>query len=199
METPNNLQGRLTELIMEIFWICEHPVVKLETRQYNQIYSHVYDVLDEHLAKAEPLPGDVESLAKRFHEIYQAEAQRQRDVRHPGTYESLSEAIKEYDRVLARAVLVDRVKVEAERDILLKQLDIEAFEHGITKAERDALRDRVEVLAGGYRHLGEVAMSCLEQNTPEWMNYLKKTIDQADAVLTEAALATKTEDYHDKG
>jgi hypothetical protein len=48
---------------------------------------------------------EVETLARKFHEIYQVEAKRQGDVRHPDGYDSLPENIKEYDRVLARYVL----------------------------------------------------------------------------------------------
>jgi hypothetical protein len=48
---------------------------------------------------------DLEALAARFHDIYQAEAHRRGDVRHADTYADLSEATKEWDRVLARWVL----------------------------------------------------------------------------------------------
>ena len=48
---------------------------------------------------------EIESLAAKFHEIYQQEAKRQGDVRHKDKYEDLSENIKEFDRVLARYVL----------------------------------------------------------------------------------------------
>lgn len=48
----------------------------------------------------------VEELARRFHAIYQAEAKRQGDVRHHDDYDELPENIKEFDRVLAREVLM---------------------------------------------------------------------------------------------
>jgi hypothetical protein len=48
-----------------------------------------------------------ESLAKKFHEIYQQEARRQGDVRHKDNYDDLPENIKEFDRVLARFVLAN--------------------------------------------------------------------------------------------
>jgi hypothetical protein len=57
--------------------------------------------------KAQPESGemDVESLSAKFHEIYQAEAKRQGDVRHKDAYADLPENIKEFDRVLARYVI----------------------------------------------------------------------------------------------
>jgi len=48
---------------------------------------------------------EVEEIAKAFHSVYQAEAIRQGDKRHPDDYESLSENVKEYDRVLVFHVL----------------------------------------------------------------------------------------------
>lgn len=48
---------------------------------------------------------EVESLAAKFHDIYQQEAKRQDDVRHKDAYADLSENIKEFDRALARYVL----------------------------------------------------------------------------------------------
>lgn len=46
METPQNLEGQLTEKIMIIFSsFNEKRIVEVETRQYNEIYSHVYKTL----------------------------------------------------------------------------------------------------------------------------------------------------------
>jgi hypothetical protein len=67
--------------------------VMLMTKQFNQI------VLEK------LVPRDVEELSALFHEIYQAEAKRQGDVRHKDSYSELPERIKEFDRVLARYVL----------------------------------------------------------------------------------------------
>lgn len=50
-------------------------------------------------------PDEVESLAREFHSVYQKEAERQGKKRHPDDYDSLSEEVKEFDRVLARHVL----------------------------------------------------------------------------------------------
>lgn len=47
----------------------------------------------------------VEELSAVLHEIYQKEAHRQNNARHPDPYESLSENVKEFDRVLARYIL----------------------------------------------------------------------------------------------
>lgn len=45
METPKNKAGKITEEIMRFFYKNED--VKLETRIYNKIYSHVYQTLVE--------------------------------------------------------------------------------------------------------------------------------------------------------
>jgi hypothetical protein len=47
----------------------------------------------------------VEELAAKLHAIYQQEAERQGDKRHPDSYVMLPERIKEFDRVLARYIL----------------------------------------------------------------------------------------------
>lgn len=49
----------------------------------------------------------VEELAKVFHSIYQAEAERQGDKRHPDDYADLPEGTKNFDRVLAKYVLLN--------------------------------------------------------------------------------------------
>lgn len=49
--------------------------------------------------------NDVEALSARLHDIYQAEAHRQGDVRHADAYEDLNEPTKERDRVLARWII----------------------------------------------------------------------------------------------
>ena len=65
------------------------------------------EVMNEH---ADTLAGliaywqDTEARAADFHTVYQVEAHRRGDVRHPDDYAELSEASKEYDRVLARWV-----------------------------------------------------------------------------------------------
>lgn len=48
----------------------------------------------------------VEALSERLHEIYQAEAHRRGDVRHADDYDDLPDETKEWDRVLARWILV---------------------------------------------------------------------------------------------
>jgi hypothetical protein len=48
---------------------------------------------------------NVEDLSRKFHEIYQIEAKRQGDSRHPDSYDDLPEHMKDFDRVLARYVL----------------------------------------------------------------------------------------------
>lgn len=47
----------------------------------------------------------VEKLSSQLHDIYQIEAHKRGDVRHPDKYEDLSEGTKEWDRVLARWIL----------------------------------------------------------------------------------------------
>lgn len=50
---------------------------------------------------------DLEVLSARLHEVYQKEAHRRGDVRHADRYEDLSEATKEWDRVLARWIVTN--------------------------------------------------------------------------------------------
>lgn len=57
------------------------------------------------LSAAETLTVDIERLSAVLHAIYQAEARRQDDTRHPDDYDALSENTKEYDRVLARHIV----------------------------------------------------------------------------------------------
>ena len=56
-------------------------------------------------------PERVERLARDFHTVYQKEARRQGDTRHPDDFDALPENIKDFDRVLARYVL-DRFQPE---------------------------------------------------------------------------------------
>lgn len=49
--------------------------------------------------------NELEELSARLHEIYQKEAHRRGDVRHADAYDDLSDAVKEWDRVLARWIL----------------------------------------------------------------------------------------------
>jgi hypothetical protein len=48
---------------------------------------------------------DVEARSAEAHAVYQQEAHRRGDVRHPDAYADLSEPTKEWDRVLVRWVL----------------------------------------------------------------------------------------------
>lgn len=47
---------------------------------------------------------DTEARSAEAHAVYQQEAHRRGDVRHPDAYEDLSDATKEWDRVLVRWV-----------------------------------------------------------------------------------------------
>lgn len=47
----------------------------------------------------------MEPLSATLHAVYQREARRQGEGRHPDDYETLPEHTKEYDRVLARFIL----------------------------------------------------------------------------------------------
>lgn len=47
----------------------------------------------------------VETLAAEIHNVYQREAERQKDVRHPDDYDELPENLKDYDRALAKWVV----------------------------------------------------------------------------------------------
>jgi hypothetical protein len=49
--------------------------------------------------------GAVEERSADAHGVYQQEAHQRGDVRHPDAYADLSEATKEWDRVLVRWVL----------------------------------------------------------------------------------------------
>lgn len=57
---------------------------------------------------------DIEGLSRTIHGIYQAEAERQKDVRHTSSYEDLPENVKEYDRVLARFMRAHAAEVREE-------------------------------------------------------------------------------------
>ena len=48
--------------------------------------------------------SDTEARSAEAHAVYQTEAHRRGDVRHPDAYADLSEATKEWDRVLVRWV-----------------------------------------------------------------------------------------------
>ena len=65
-------------------------------------------------------PSAVEELAAQLHDIYQAEAHRQGDVRHADEYASLSDDIKEFDRVMARFILAREQRHAEELDRLRK-------------------------------------------------------------------------------
>ena len=64
---------------------------------------------------AAPIADQVEELAEQLHDVYQLEAYRKNDVRHPDAYTDLDEGIKEYDRVIARFVLVREAAIR--RDV----------------------------------------------------------------------------------
>jgi hypothetical protein len=63
-------------------------------------------------------PEPIERLAREFHEVYQAEAKRQGDVRHHDDYDQLSERIKDFDRALARHVIARLDAAEARGRVL---------------------------------------------------------------------------------
>lgn len=64
---------------------------------------------------------DGEEAAARLHAVYQKEAHRRGDVRHPDDYNDLSEATKEWDRVLAKFCVAEIHAVAA----AIKALDRE--------------------------------------------------------------------------
>jgi len=48
METPDTIQGEITEIIMSsMSKHRENSIIKLETPEYNKIYSHVLSVLNK--------------------------------------------------------------------------------------------------------------------------------------------------------
>lgn len=49
---------------------------------------------------------NIETVSAQLHDVYIKEAKRQGDVRHKDAYEELPENIKEFDRVLARHIMV---------------------------------------------------------------------------------------------
>jgi len=56
------------------------------------------------LAQLRAFWSDTEARSADAHAVYQAEAHRRGDVRHPDAYDDLSEPTKEWDRVLVRWV-----------------------------------------------------------------------------------------------
>lgn len=96
---------------------------------------------------------DVEVLAREFHNVYQDEAKRQGDVRHHDDYDDLAENIKEFDRVLARYVLLNFVP--------RSQAEKERQEHEAWRARivEEAERDKAEfgaTMDAAAGHYGEV-------------------------------------------
>ena len=95
---------------------------------------------------------DVESLSAKFHEIYQAEAKRQGDMRHKDAYDDLPENIKEFDRVLARYVigLVQRGQQA------MAEKAAQAIERSIvTEPSREQLANHIRSLASAEPPQGE--------------------------------------------
>jgi hypothetical protein len=70
----------------------------------------------------------VEDLARKFHDIYMAEAERQNDVRHPEGYDALADNIKEYDRVLARFVLKMIAELREDYENKIHDLEEQLYE-----------------------------------------------------------------------
>jgi hypothetical protein len=60
-------------------------------------------------------------------------------------------------------------------------------------ASHEALRTRVEELEGALSKLGGVAMCVDGSNTPEFMEYLKETIADADSILAAHAAPKESE------
>jgi hypothetical protein len=85
---------------------CKDLKVRL-LEKYNDGYQQGrFDAdMDRELQQEKGVVVDVESLSRKFHEIYMKEARRQGDVRHKDNYDELPENTKEFDRVLARYVL----------------------------------------------------------------------------------------------
>lgn len=52
---------------------------------------------------------NVEALAAEIHAVYQEEAHRQVDAKHPDNYNLLPEKLKNYDRAVARWVIANFV------------------------------------------------------------------------------------------
>jgi hypothetical protein len=50
---------------------------------------------------------EVEELSARLHEVYQKEAHRRGDVRHADSYADLPDSTQEWDRVLARWIILN--------------------------------------------------------------------------------------------
>lgn len=78
--------------------------------------------------EAEPM-DELDQLAAELHWVYQAEAKRQGDVRHPERYADLPENIKQYDRVLAKFIL----ERQSQRDPELVRKGVKA---GLEEAAR---------------------------------------------------------------
>ncbi len=72
-----------------------------------------------------PTTAKIEHLAAVFHTVYQYEAERQGDVRHPASYARLPENIKNFDRCLARYALRK-----------ISQAEAAGFKRGLERAAR---------------------------------------------------------------
>lgn len=70
METPNNNAGKITEKIMLIFSSYNSSaIIKLETKEYNKIYSSIYNILSDSDNAMSNYYDKFESKLKRLEEI----------------------------------------------------------------------------------------------------------------------------------
>ncbi len=98
------------KMLLEAFLVTGFITVPEKTEPAKSDGSEHVPLLQGGNDEAEKEQGDqaaIEALAAKFHEIYQAEAERQGDVRHQKEYADLPENIKEYDRALAKYVLAN--------------------------------------------------------------------------------------------
>lgn len=88
-------------------WSARLVRAEEQTNKYERNWYDARAERDAALAQVKQLRefwADLEARSADAHAVYQAEAHRRGDVRHPDAYADLSEATKEWDRVLVRWV-----------------------------------------------------------------------------------------------
>lgn len=89
---------------------------------------------------------DIETLSAKIHDIYQAEAKRQGDVRHKDAYADLTENVKEFDRVLARFIAKEIESSETQAMLRQRHYDQTLIEKAAEAGRAAAFKEVRELI-----------------------------------------------------